>query len=71
VPQLVKKSLDDKFGAPWQVIVGETFSFDVCYDADYLIYTFYGSMGILCWKCGTVLKNAMKYKTIKEAANTR
>ncbi len=63
--QTVKSRLDDKFGASWQVAVGETYSFDVSYDADFLIYVYYGSLAILAWKCGSVLKNEMKYKAVK------
>ena len=60
----IKKELDLKFGAAWHVVIGESFSFEVTFEAEDLIYLFYGSLAILAWKCGTVLNNEMKYKSV-------
>ena len=60
ISQLIKKNLDNRLGAAWHVIVGETFAFEVEFESDYLIYVFYGSVGILAWKCGTVLNNEIR-----------
>ena len=53
----VKEQLDKRLGASWHVIVGEAYSFDVGFEADGLLYLFYGSLGILAFKCGSVLVN--------------
>ena len=44
----IKISCDKSFGAPWQVIVGESFSCSL--DHELLIYMFNGSLSILAWK---------------------
>ena len=58
----IKRNLDDRLGATWHVVTGESFSFEIAFDADNLLYLFYGSLGIVVWKCGTVLLKEMKYK---------
>ena len=60
----VKKNLDERLGASWHVVVGETYSFEITYESECLIYLYYGSLAILCWKCGTVLLNEMKHKML-------
>ena len=44
----IKISYDKSFGAPWQVIVGESFSCSL--DQELLIYMYNGSLSILAWK---------------------
>ena len=61
----VKKNLDDRLGAAWHVIVGETFSFEVTFESDFFIYVFYGSLGIVAWKCGHILLSELKHKKIR------
>ena len=47
---LIKNSLDKKFGASWQVAVGEGYGFDVSCQQKYLVHLYYGKVGILCYK---------------------
>jgi len=51
----IKTQLDSRLSPTWHVIAGECYGFELDYDADGLIYVFYGSLAILAWKCGTVL----------------
>ena len=57
ISKCIKCSLDNRLGASWHVIVGATYSFDIGFESEYIIYMFYGSLGILAWKCGTMLIN--------------
>ncbi len=61
----VKRNLDDRLGAAWHVIVGETFAFEITFESDAFIYVFYGSLGIVAWKCGNILLNEIKHKKVK------
>ena len=49
--QLIKTTLDKKFGAAWHCVIGEGFGFDVTYQAKNMIYIVYGTIGILAYKC--------------------
>merc|ERR1711916_94570 len=49
--QLIKGTMDKKFGSSWHVAIGEGFGFDVTYQSKNMIYVYYGSVGILCYKC--------------------
>lgn len=49
--QLIKATLDKKFGASWQCVIGEGFGFDVTYQEKNMQYIFYGNVGILVYKC--------------------
>ena len=49
--QLVKSTLDKKFGASWQCCIGEGFGFDITYQEKNMQYIFYGNVGILVYKC--------------------
>lgn len=62
IAQEIKKNLDERLGATWHIVVGESFSFDVEFESDHLLYVFYGSLGILAWKCGTILKREIQHK---------
>ncbi len=55
IAQYIKTQLDDRLGASWHVAAGEAFSFELAFEGDSLLYLFYGSLGIVAWKCGTVL----------------
>ena len=57
IAQLIKRTLDDKLEPTWQVVVGESYSFEVTFQSGEFINVFYGSLGILAWKCGTALQN--------------
>ncbi len=48
--QLIKAALDKKFGASWQCVIGEGFGFDITYQEKNMIYVYYGTVGILCYK---------------------
>jgi dynein light chain 4 len=49
--QLIKITLDKKFGAAWHCVIGEGFGFDITYQAKNMVYVYYGSMGVLIYKC--------------------
>ena len=38
------------FGHPWNVIVGESFDFDIEYDHEFCYYFFYGPIAVLAYK---------------------
>ena len=44
------------FGHPWNVIVGESFDFDIEYDDEFCYYFFYGPIAVLAYKVSTMLK---------------
>ena len=46
----VKRDLDSAFGAPWHVVVGESYDFNIDFDFHYLYYLLYGPVAILCWR---------------------
>jgi dynein light chain 4 len=49
--QLVKELMDKKFGAPWNVVVGEYFAFEVTTEVKHLLYMFCGGTNaVLVWK---------------------
>jgi dynein light chain 4 len=49
--QLIKSTMDKKFGSSWHVAIGEGFGFDITYQEKNMIYVYYGALGILCYKC--------------------
>ena len=49
--QLIKSTLDKKFGAAWHCVIGEGFGFDITYQAKNMVYIYYGTIGILTYKC--------------------
>lgn len=49
--QLIKTTMDKKFGAAWHCVIGEGFGFDITYQAKNMVYVYYGSIGILAYKC--------------------
>ncbi len=49
--QAVKEQMDKKFGAPWNVVIGENYAFEVTYEVKNLLYVFLGGVkGVLLWK---------------------
>eukprot|EP00241_Pyramimonas_parkeae_P010118 CAMPEP_0114249768 /NCGR_PEP_ID=MMETSP0058-20121206/14329_1 /TAXON_ID=36894 /ORGANISM="Pyramimonas parkeae, CCMP726" /LENGTH=108 /DNA_ID=CAMNT_0001363357 /DNA_START=294 /DNA_END=617 /DNA_ORIENTATION=+ len=40
--QMIKEGMDKKFGAPWHVVIGEGFSFEITYEMKNLLYMFTG-----------------------------
>ena len=49
--QLIKSTMDKKFGAAWHCVIGEGFGFDITYQAKNMVYVYYGQIGILAYKC--------------------
>ena len=49
--QLVKNTMDKKFGPAWQCAIGEGFGFDISCQRKYLLHVYYSGAGILCYKC--------------------
>lgn len=50
--QLIKDTMDKKFGATWHVCIGEGFGFEVTYQARNLMYLYYSAkLGVLVFKC--------------------
>merc|ERR1712126_237684 len=54
IAERLKRDFDKAFGAPWNVIVGECYSFDIDYDFHFVFYFLYGPVAILAWRCGSV-----------------
>ncbi|CAM9793563.1 unnamed protein product, partial [Ectocarpus sp. 6 AP-2014] len=48
--QLIKNSMDKKFGASWHCAIGEGFGFEITYQQRNMIYIFYGQIGVLTFK---------------------
>lgn len=51
--QLMKNSLDRKFGSTWHCVIGEGFGFDISCQRRYLLHIYYGMVGIVCYKMGS------------------
>ena len=49
--QLIKHTMDKKFGSTWHCIIGEGYGFDISCERRYLLHVYYGTIGILCYKC--------------------
>ena len=49
--QLIKNTMDKKFGLTWHCVVGEGFGFEITCQRKYLLHIYYGKAGILCYKC--------------------
>ena len=49
--QLIKTTMDKKFGASWHCAIGEGFGFDITYQSKNMVYVYYGQIGVLCYKC--------------------
>ena len=43
-----------------------SFGFDIDFEADKMMYIFYGSLAVLLWKCGSQLLKEVKYKNAAE-----
>ena len=46
--------MDKKFGAAWHCAIGEGFGFEITYQAKNMIYVYYGTIGILAYKCWNI-----------------
>ena len=66
IANYLKRELDTRFGCSWHVVTGEEFGFDIDFEADKMMYIFYGSLAVLLWKCGSQLLKEVKYKNAAE-----
>ena len=49
--QMIKENLDKKFGAPWHVVLGEGFAYDIQFESKHCLNLFIGgTKAILVWK---------------------
>ena len=49
--ELIKQTMDKKFGAPWHVVAGKGFAYSCTYECKHLLYIFVGGQtGVLLWK---------------------
>ena len=49
--QLIKESMDKKFGAPWNAVVGQYYSSEITAEVKHLLYLFFGGQfAVLLWK---------------------
>jgi len=50
--QMIKETLDERYGGSWHVVVGEQFGLEVSHEAGTLLYLFYGGDKAVCvWRC--------------------
>lgn len=48
---LIKESMDKKFGAPWHVVLGGYFAFNVTSEVKNLLHVYFGgNLAVLLWK---------------------
>lgn len=47
----IKEKLDAYSGKFWHCCVGEAYGFQVEHDTGTLLYTFFGNVGVVVWKC--------------------
>lgn len=49
---MIKEQMDKKFGAPFHVVVGEGYGFEISYLCNFLLYMYFGgNLAICIWKC--------------------
>ena len=48
--KMMKEFLDKRFGGYHQVIIGESFGFNIAHDASNLLHAHFGNASILIWK---------------------
>ena len=49
--QLIKESMDKKFGAPWNVVTGSYYNFEITAEVKHLLYVFIGgATAVVVWK---------------------
>ena len=64
----LKRDFDKAFGAPWNVIVGECYSFDIDYDFHFIYYFLYGPVAILAWRVSFLY---FKYRKVASSNTSR
>ena len=62
--QMIKNTMDKKFGSTWHCIIGEGFGFDVTCQRKYLLHIYYGCTGVLCYKSWVQLWDAVLDKVM-------
>lgn len=50
--QIIKEALEKKFGPHWNVVIGRSFGYELCHQAQDLLLLYIGtaSLGVLCWR---------------------
>jgi hypothetical protein len=49
--QVIKEQLDKKLGAPWHVVAGQHYAYEVTHECRNMLHVFIGGkLGVLCWK---------------------
>ncbi|KAK9820517.1 hypothetical protein WJX72_011204 [[Myrmecia] bisecta] len=49
--QMIKETMDKKFGSPWHVVAGAYFSYEITYECKNILYLYVGgTTGVLVWK---------------------
>ncbi|KAF5306146.1 hypothetical protein FQR65_LT07422 [Abscondita terminalis] len=49
--RMIKEQMDKKFGAPFHVVVGEGYGFEITYECKTLLYMYFaGTLAICIWK---------------------
>lgn len=49
--QMIKDQMDKKFGAPWHVVVGKGFAYEITYEVRSILYIYIGGRtAVLLWK---------------------
>jgi dynein light chain 4 len=49
--QMIKDQMDKKFGAPWHVVVGQGFGYEITYEVRNILYIYVGGRtAVLLWK---------------------
>jgi dynein light chain 4, axonemal len=47
----IKESLDHKYGPSWHCVIGEGFGYEVTYEAKFMLYLVFNTVGIVVYKC--------------------
>lgn len=48
---MIKDQMDKKFGAPWHVVVGQGFGYEITYEVRNILYIYVGGRtAVLLWK---------------------
>eukprot|EP00002_Diphylleia_rotans_P002231 TRINITY_DN1139_c0_g1_i3.p1 TRINITY_DN1139_c0_g1~~TRINITY_DN1139_c0_g1_i3.p1 ORF type:complete len:104 (+),score=23.69 TRINITY_DN1139_c0_g1_i3:80-391(+) len=50
--RMVKESMDRRYGAAWNCLIGEGFGFEITYESKNLLYMFFGNLAVLLYKAG-------------------
>ncbi len=48
--KMMKEYLDKRFGANHQVVIGESYGYDISHDSSHLLHCYFGNTSLLVWK---------------------